>query len=109
VTGEPRPRVMPGHDEIVLTVPPDGCLCHSLEHTRAGRLAEAMVTYGQLGTRWHRDALWQESWGRSYAMCAGCWESTRQVAERFRPGLVVRDDREPAAPSSPAIGQCGVR
>ncbi len=38
-----------------------------------------------------RGALWRESWGQSYPMCATCWDSSRQVAVKYRPGLVVFD------------------
>ena len=64
-------------------------VCHAREHARLGVLAEVMVTFGELGTRWQRDALWQDSWGRSYAMCPECWGTTRQVAQNARPGLVI--------------------
>jgi hypothetical protein len=91
----------PGFDEITVTAPDGRHLCHSLGHSRAGRLADAMVTFGQLGTRWHREALWQESWGRTYAMCGACWDNTRRIAQTHRPGLVIHDHRAPSPASSP--------
>lgn len=60
-------------------------------------LAEVVVTFGELGARWHRDAVFQDCWGRSYAMCAECWQATREVAQTRRPGLVITDTtRAPA-------------
>lgn len=64
-------------------------MCHALSHARLGVLAEVVVTFGELGTRWQRDALWQDSWGRSYPMCGECWDTTRQIAQHARPGLVI--------------------
>lgn len=82
----------PGPDEIILTEPTAADLCSSLEHHRAERPAQVIVTLGQMGTPdQHRQAVWMESWGRSYPMCAPCWEATRQVAQARRPGLVITD------------------
>jgi hypothetical protein len=84
----------PGRDEVILRCP-DGGLCNSLACVRAGRVADVVATFGVLndpGSGYYsRGALWREMWGRSVPMCAGCWESTRQVALRSRPGLVVTD------------------
>jgi hypothetical protein len=33
----------------------------------------------------------------SYPMCAACWEHSRQVAIKYRPGLAVIDHTGPAA------------
>jgi len=80
----------PGRDEIILTAPTAGELCSSREHRQAGRLAQMVVTLGQMGTAdQHRQALWMETWGRSYPMCQPCWEATRHVAQAHRPGLVI--------------------
>ena len=79
----------PGPDEIAVSAPADGGVCHSLEHARLGVLAEVVATFGQMGTRWSRDALWEEAWGRFYPMCGECWDATRQVAQGARPGLTV--------------------
>jgi hypothetical protein len=85
--GQP-PR--PGSDEIVLSAPATGDLCSSLEHRRASRPAQVVVTLGQMGTPdQHRAAVWMEAWGRSYPMCQSCWDATRQVAQARRPGLVI--------------------
>ena len=97
--GDRRPA--PGLDEIVVTAPPGRCLCNSREHARLGCLAEVVVTFGQLGTRWHRDALWQDSWGRSYPMCRECWDTIRQIAASRRPALVITEAAAPP-PRSPA-------
>ena len=86
----------PGHDEIVVAAPAGDRLCNTLQHARQGCLAEVIVTFGELGTRWRRDALWQDSWGRSYPMCAECWDTTRRIARQARPGLVVTDATRPA-------------
>jgi hypothetical protein len=46
-------------------------------------------------------ALWRECWHRPVPMCAACWESSRQVAVKYRAGLVVIDaTRSPAAPQA---------
>jgi hypothetical protein len=92
VTGAPAP----GPDEIALSAPADGDLCHSLEHLRAGRAARVRVTFGELGTL-SAGNLWPECWHRSYPMCEVCWQATRQAARQRRPALVVRGDTEPQA------------
>jgi hypothetical protein len=53
---------------------------------------------GQMGTAdQHREAVWMESWGKSYPMCQPCWEATRQVAQAPRPALRITDTtRAPA-------------
>jgi len=90
---DPGPRQpRPGPDEIVLSTLTAGELCSSLEHRRAGRPAQVVVTLGQMGTAdQHRQALWMETWGRSYPMCKPCWEATHHVAQARRPGLVITD------------------
>jgi hypothetical protein len=50
-------RPAPGLDEIVVAAPPGRCLCSSRDHTQLGCLAEVIVTFGDLGTRWQPDAL----------------------------------------------------
>jgi hypothetical protein len=87
----------PGLDEIVLSAPRAGDLCHALTCRRAGTTALMVVTFGELSVRWQRDGLWQDSWGRSYAMCGPCWQETRRVAQTARPGLVIQDTSPPAA------------
>jgi hypothetical protein len=85
--GQPPP---PGPDEIVLTLPAPGELCSSLEHRRAGRPAQVVVTLGQMGTPdRNREAAWMQAWGRSCPMCGPCWEATRQVAQARRPALII--------------------
>ena len=79
----------PGFDEIAVAQPPGRCLCNSRDHARLGCLADVIVTFGQLGTRWQRDALWQDCWGKSYSLCHECWDAVRQIAQSRRPGLVV--------------------
>jgi hypothetical protein len=96
----------PGRDEIILA-PPDGAtLCNSLGCARAGRAAQVVATFGIFndpGSGYHdRGALWRECWGQSYPLCGACWEQTRQVAVKYRPGLVVIDTCPAAAP--PAVG-----
>src|SRR5258708_29342906 len=63
----------PGHDEIIVTAPAGRQVCHSRGHARLGVLAEVVVTFGELGTRWQPDAVFQDCWGRSYPMCSECW------------------------------------
>ena len=60
----------------MLAAPGTADLCSSLEHRRAGRPAQVVVTLGQMGTPdQHRAALWLEAWGRSYPMCGPCWDA----------------------------------
>ena len=93
----PAQSPRPGPDEILLTAPAAGDLCSSLEHRRAGRPAQVIVTLGQMGTAdEHRQALWLEAWGRSYPMCQPCWEATRQVAQARRPALIITGTTTPA-------------
>jgi hypothetical protein len=91
-------QTAPGPDEIAVAAPQGRPLCHSLTCRNQGRLAEVIVTFGQLGTSW-RDALWLDSWGRSYPMCGECWDNTRQVALARRPALVICDHRQSAPPA----------
>jgi hypothetical protein len=87
-------QTAPRPDEIALSAPAAGALCSSLEHRRAGRPAQVVVTLGPMGTPdQHRQALWMETWGKPYPMCAPCWQATRQVAQARRPGLVITDTR----------------
>jgi hypothetical protein len=82
----------PGPDEIALSAPATGEMCSSLEHHRAGRPAHVVVTLGQMGTAdQYREALWPETWGKSYPMCGPCWEATRHAAQARRPSLVITD------------------
>ncbi len=95
----------PGYDEVILTTPDSAQPCNSLACARAGRTAEVIVTYGVLnhpGASMHsRAALRPESWGTSVPVCAACWDRTRQVAEKYRPGQVARDRAASAAPPPP--------
>jgi hypothetical protein len=97
----PLARARPGYDEVVLTAPDGAALCNGRGCAEAGRLAGVVVTFGVLndpGAGYqHRRALWRESWHKPAPMCAGCWESARQVAARYRPGLAVIDAAGPAA------------
>ena len=78
-----------GHDEIIVTVPDERQVCNSRQHARLGVLAAVVVTFGEMGTRWQADAVFQDCWGRSYAMCGECWAAARQVAQAHRPALVI--------------------
>ncbi len=98
----------PGFDQIAVAEPPGRCPCNSREHAKLGCLAEVIVTFGRLGVRWARDALWQDCWGRSYPMCSQCWQTTREIAEERRPGLVVIEAAAPPARSpAPVSGPRG--
>jgi len=86
----------PGHDEITLTIPHSRHLCHDRAHRNTGRLADVIITFGQLGDPLiPRECLWRECWGRSYPMCAVCWEYTRQTAEKARPNLIIHEPDQP--------------
>jgi len=81
----------PGRDEITLAIPSGRHLCSDRAHRDLGRLADVIVTFGQLGVPGTpRQAYWPECWGRSYPMCSGCWEATRQIVVKARPHLVIR-------------------
>ena len=85
----------PGCDEVVLTAPDSAALCNSRACADAGRLAKVIVTFGVLNDPFaschSRGALWRESWHKPVPMCGTCWDSSRQVAVKYRPGLVVID------------------
>ena len=102
--GQQDPGPTPGQDEITVATPPGRYLCHSLAHQRRGQLAEVLVTFGQLGTRWQPGALWQSCWNRTYPMCAPCWDTTRQTAQDHRPDLVIHDHRGPVPPATCPAG-----
>lgn len=98
--------IIPDRDEIVLATSQGRHLCNSRTHRKAGRLAEVIVTFGVLadpGSPAHsRNALWPDTWHKSYPMCTECWQLTEEVAAGRRPGLSIRDTTQPApATSSP--------
>jgi len=96
---DPRPGqpLRPGPDEITLSAPAPGEVCSALEHRRAGRPAQVVVTLGQMGTPdQYRETLWLEAWGKPCPMCGSCWQATRQVAQARRPGLIIADTRTQA-------------
>jgi hypothetical protein len=97
----------PGCDEVVLTAPDSAALCHSRACADAGTVAEVVVTFGVLNdpfASYHsRGALWRESWHKPVPMCGACWDSSRQVAVKYRPGLVVIDATGDGP--APAAGQ----
>jgi len=86
----------PGYDQITLTIPDGQHLCQDRHHRNRGRLADVIVTFGQLGIPGTpRDAFWPETWGRSYPMCSPCWDTTREVVQKHRPNLVIHDTTQP--------------
>lgn len=91
--GTPAPRP----DEIVVAAPDGRQLCNTRAHASLGCLAEVVITFGELGARWHPDALWQDCWRRSYPLCAECWDNVRQIAQARRPGLTITDTTGPPA------------
>jgi hypothetical protein len=101
----------PGHDEVILTTADGARLCNSRACAQAGRAAAVIVTYGVLndpGAGYHsREALWRESWHQPIPMCGACWDSSRQVAARYRPGLVVIDATGMAGPAAAAQSSGG--
>jgi hypothetical protein len=94
----------PGHDEITVAAAAGRQLCSSREHARLGRLAEVIAVFGELGTRWRKDALWQDLWGRSFALCGDCWQAARRIAETHRPSLVITEDSHSAEVAGPPGG-----
>jgi hypothetical protein len=91
------PPRQPGRDEITVAPVRGRSLCYARGHRALGKLADVMVTFGELGTG-PGDALWQEVWGASVPMCTNCWAITCTVATARRPRLAVRDLRPPAQP-----------
>jgi len=79
-----------------VTAPAAGAVCNSREHARLRVLAEVVVTFGDLGTRWQPGAVFQDCWGRSFALCAECWQAAREVAQARRPALVITAATTPA-------------
>jgi hypothetical protein len=84
-------------DQIVLSAPDGHELCYSRQHQAAGTAAVVIVSFGQLGVTW-AEALWPDAHGCSFAMCASCWQITRQAAEKARPNLVIH--HQLASPSN---------
>lgn len=80
----------PGLDEITVTPAGGGHLCYARQHQARGTPADALVTFGELGEVF-KDPLWRECWGTTYAMCQGCWQTTRIIAQAHRPRLVIHD------------------
>jgi hypothetical protein len=95
----------PGRDEITLIPLTGRHLCFALGCRNLDKLAEVIVSFGELGTG-PGEGLWPELWGRRLAMCVRCCDVTRAVAVERRPDLVIRD-RRPADPSS--TGGVGAR
>jgi hypothetical protein len=85
----------PGYDEILVTTPPGRALCTNREHRRLYVLAEAVITFGELGTAWQKDALWYHNWHKSFSLCRMCFDSVIQIARERRPGLAVIDTTTP--------------
>jgi hypothetical protein len=79
-----------GRDEIVLSAPEVESLCFLTDHVLAGWRAQFIVTFGQLGTL-GVDAMWPQSWGRSYAMCRDCTDQAIALVKKLRTDLTVRD------------------
>ena len=93
---------LPGHDEIALTVSGAPHLCNDRSHHNQGRLAQVIVTFGQLGVPGTpRDGCWPECWGRSYPMCGQCWDSVARAVRKARPGLAVTGPEDNAPASGP--------
>ena len=86
----------PSHDQITLARPEGRHLCNDRQHRNLSRLAVVIVTFGQLGIPGiPRDAFWPECWGRSYPMCAVCWQYTQQTANKARPNLIIHEPDQP--------------
>jgi hypothetical protein len=85
--------------------PATGQSCSSLEHRRAGRPAQVVVTLGPMGTPdQYREAVWMQAWGKSYPMCQPCWQATRQVTQARRPALVITDTTRARPGNTPECG-----
>jgi hypothetical protein len=92
--------VVPGRDEVILTGADGSGLCNSLACARAGRAAEVVATFGTLNDRgaacYDRGSLWRER----YPLGGACWRRTRQIAVKYRPGVVITDSTGPATAES---------
>jgi hypothetical protein len=92
----------PGDDEILVTRPPGRALCSNREHRRLYVLAEVVITFGELGTAWQKDALWFHNWHKSFSLCRTCFDTVIAVAREHRPGLVLVDATTPGTPAPEA-------
>jgi len=85
-------RPAPGPGQITVSAAGGRAVCYNREHQAAGRAADVLVTFGQLGTT-GVDALWPGIWGHTVPMCGDCWQITCTVATARRPHLAVLDTR----------------
>jgi hypothetical protein len=69
---------------ITLAAPAPDEQCHALTCKRQDTKALVVVMFGVL------PGLWKDVWGRSYPMCAPCWDRTRAFVQNSRPALVIR-------------------
>jgi hypothetical protein len=79
---------LPGPGEITVATPLGRPLCTTLEHRRALWRADVVVLFGPLAS-WA--ALFPGCWGRSYPLCAQCWQDTRRLAVQHHPAVVIHD------------------
>jgi len=63
-------------------------------------LAEAVITFGELGVAWQKDAIWMHNWGKSFSLCRECFATVTGFARARRPGLKIIDTRAPSTASS---------
>ena len=75
----------PGHDEIIVTAPDGRQVCHSRGHARLGVLAEVVVTFGELGTRWQPGAVFQHGSDLiAEETFAGCIRGHRSIGKLIK-------------------------
>jgi hypothetical protein len=86
----------PGYDEITVAKPPGRSLCSNRQHRRLYVLAEVVITFGELGVAWQKDALWFHNWGKSFSLCRECFDAVIGVACRCRPGLRITGTTPPS-------------
>jgi hypothetical protein len=84
---------IPGPGEITVATPLGRPLCTTLDHRRDHIRAEVVVLFGSPATA-GGPAVFPACWGRSYPLCARCWQDTRHLAQQH-PGLVIHDTTRP--------------
>jgi hypothetical protein len=81
-------RPTPGTDEIIVSPPWGQRRCTRVEHNLAGVPAQVIVTFGPLGDA-GRAVLFPYCSRRSFALCAECWQATRDLAGTVWAGLTL--------------------
>ncbi len=93
----------PGHDQIMVAAVAERTVCHARGHARLGVLAEVVVTFGELGTRWGNQNTRSL---RATASCRGSPDSSAPASSRV-PRWVTQRRNAPAPEPIDATGSPG--